>query len=275
VWAAVRSSAVFVVIIVLVFTGAGIAAGLHRQPKYTASSELAVIHMNFGGTNALGAFSTAGPILADTYARAVNTAGVIEPLAAKFHTSPGRIASELSATAIAASPIFTVTAQTPSSSGSLALIHAAVPQLMSYVQGVNAANTDAPRLYAELKKAEKTLAAAQNKETAVKASVDDAMAKSNAVSASAAQQAQVSAAQAAVNVATDKETGLRAEYEQSVLNGSDTQYLEPLQSATATKSDRGKKLLLYAFVGLALGIAFATGVAVLRQVWALRKLRTA
>jgi hypothetical protein len=149
---------------------------------------------------------------------------------------------------------------------------------MAYVRGITQSNPDASRLYKQLKSAEKKLAAAQNNETAVKASVDDAMSKSHAVSASAAQQAKVSAAQAAVNIASDDETGLRAQYEQSVLNGSNTQYLQPLQAASATKSDRGKKLMLYAFVGLALGIAIATGVAValatLRQARATRKLRT-
>jgi capsular polysaccharide biosynthesis protein len=275
VWSAVRSNIALVVIIVLLFTAAGVVAALHRQPKYTAAARLAVLHLNFGSPGALAAFQSAAPMLSDTYSRSIDADGVVRPLAVEFHTSVNTIRSELGATAVPTSPLFMVTATTLSPTASIALANAAMQQLVTYLQRANEANADAPRLYAELKKVEASLAAAQNKETAVRENINNAMARSKAVSMSPAQQAQLSAAQSTVNITAANESALRSDYDQSLLNGSFTQYLQPLQSATTTTSDRSSKLELFAFIGLALGIAVGTAVAVARRARALRKLRTA
>jgi hypothetical protein len=275
VWGAVRANKTLVLIIVVIFTGAGIAAGVMRHPKYSATANAGVMHINFGSTGALAAFQSAVPVLADTYARSINADGVVRPLAAKFHTSVKTILKELTATAVPASPLFMVTAKTPSATGSLALANAAMAQLVSYLHGVNTGNSDARSLYTQLKKAESTLAAAQNNEVAVKANIEKAMTINHAVAMSAAQQAKMAAAQSAVSTAADQVTGLRSTYDQSVLSGSDTQYVQQLTSATKAVSDRSSRLELFAFIGLAFGIAVATAAAVLRQGRALRKPRTA
>lgn len=277
VWSAVRSNIALVVIIVLLFTGVGIAAGLHHQAKYSASAKLAVLHLNFVGSSGawLNALNTAGPILADTYARAIGADGVVGPLATEFHTSATTVTSDLSAAAVPASPVLVVTATTTSSATSVALVNAAMAQLVKYLKGVTGSSSDAPTLYADLKAAQATASADQNKVGAARATIRRAMATSKAVSMSGAQQAQLSAAQASATVAGEKAAGLEAAYQQSVLDASNTQYLQPLQSATTAQSDRISRLALYGFVGLVVGIAVATGVAVLRQGRALKKLRTA
>lgn len=276
VWSAIRSSRVLVVLIILVFTAAGLAAGVVRHPKYSASARLAVLHLNFGGSaGALNAFSTAAPILADTYARSIGADGVVAPLATRFHTSSTAIDNDLSAASVPASPLLVITATTTSSTASVDLANAAMAQLLTYLQGVNGANGATSPLYAKLKASEATAAADRNKLLAVRSSIQHAMQTSKAVSMSLAQQAQVSAALSAATLAGDRAAADNAAYQQSLLDASNTQYLQPLQSATAAQSDRTSKLLLYAFIGLVVGIAVATGIAVLRQGRALKKLRTA
>jgi len=276
VWSAVRSNLLLVVAIVVIFTAAGVAAGLRRHAKYSATSTLAVLHLNFGGSSgALNAFSTAAPILADTYARSVSADGVVAPLASQFHTSASAIRTDVSAASIPASPMLMVTATTTSSATSIKLANAAMAQLVAYLQGVNGSNPAVAALYSSLKAAEATVAADQNKVLALKATINHDMATTKAVTMTATQQAELSAAQSAANLATAEANGINSAYVQARLNAANTQYLQPLQSATSAKSDRTSKLLLYAFVALALGIAVATGVAVLRQDRRLKKLRTA
>ena len=276
VWGAVRSNMRLVVIIVVLLTAVGVAAGLSRYAKYSATANLVVLHLNFGGSSgSLNAFSTAAPILADTYARAINADGVVDPLAKKFHTTASAIRDDLSAASVPANPMLMVTAQTTSKATSIALANAASAQLVKYLQGVNGADPALGTLRAALKSTEAKVAAAQNKQQAVLANITHALKTSKAVSMSAAQQAQLSAAQSAKNLASDEASSLNAAYQQARLNSANTQYLQQLQSATSAKSNRVSRTLLYAFIGLVVGIALATGVAVLRQSRGLKKLRTA
>jgi len=276
VWSAVRSNLFLVVIIVLVFTVAGAAAGLKRSAKYSATSTLAVLHLNFGGSaGALNAFSTAAPELADTYARSINADGVVQPLSKQFHTSVTAINNDLSAASVPASPELMVTAQTASSKSAIRLANAAMTQLLSYLQSVNGADPEGTTLYAQLKAADATVAADENKVVVVKANIQHSLSTTHAFAMSATQQAELGAAQSAETLAADQANTLNATYQQSRLDAANTQYLQPLASATTAKSDRVSKLLLYAFVGLVVGIGVATGVAVIRQARRLKKLRAA
>jgi capsular polysaccharide biosynthesis protein len=276
VWGAVRSHSRLVAIVIILFFAVGLAAGVRRHAKYSATANLAVLHLNFGGSSgSLSAFSTAAPILADTYARAITADGVVDPLASQFHTSASKIRDDLSASSVPANPTLMVTAKTTSKKTAIALANAAMAQLVTYLGGVNGSDPGGASLYTELKQAEASLAARQNKLQAVTASINHAMQASHAVSMSGTQQAQLAAAQSSKNLAADKVASLNAAYTQARLNSANTQYLQPLQSATSAKSDRASRLVLYAFVGLVVGIALATGIAVLLQGRALKKLRAA
>ncbi len=89
VWGAVRASPWLVAAAVVVCVAAGVAFGLVRHPKYSATAKLAVLHLNFGAPGGLSGFSGAAAVLADTYARSVDADGVVDPLALQFRTSPG------------------------------------------------------------------------------------------------------------------------------------------------------------------------------------------
>lgn len=270
VWGAVRTNAALVVSVIVLFTAAGLAVGMVRQPKYAATAKLAVLHLNFGSPGALNGYQSAAQVLADTYARVISANGVVQPLAREFHTSAQALASELSATAVPQSPVFTITAKTTSKAGSIALANAAMSQMMTYLKSLNSLNPDATRLYGDLQKEEAALAAADNNEGAVRAKIDADMSSSKAVAMSASQQAQLSAAQSVVNIESDKASALRNAYEQSLLATSLTQYVQGLQSAQSATSDRSSRLMLFGFIGLALGVAIATGIAVLRESRGLR-----
>ena len=146
VWNAVRSSLLLVIITIVVFAAAGVAAAYVRPQKYSATTRLAVLHVNFGSPGALSGFSSGAPVLADTYARAVTADGVIDPLAAQLHTAPATIRGELAAAAIPQSPVLGVTATTGSGPSAIALANAASAQLIKYLQVVNSSNPDAAKL---------------------------------------------------------------------------------------------------------------------------------
>jgi capsular polysaccharide biosynthesis protein len=261
VWDAVRSSPLLVAATIVIVTALAVAAGVVRQQKYTATARIGVLHVDFASPGALSGFSTSAATLADTYARSVDADGVVNPLAVKFRSSPSTIRDEVSGAGIPASPIFTISATTTSAVRSVGLANAAAAQLAAYIRKVNLSNPDAARLYLELEKAEDqaaiTLVTKQGLQSSARASARGPL--------TATQRAQIAVATAHASAAQDRVNSLRAAYQQSVVGASQTQFMQPLESAFAASSDRNSKLALYAFAGLAVGLGLGVALAVLRQ----------
>ena len=263
VWGAISARPLLVMQTVLVFVLAGVAYGLARQPNYSAQTRLAVLHINFAAPGALSGFSTATAALADTYARAISANGVVTPLAARFHQSPQTIRSELSATAVPQTPIFTVTAKTPSRSRSIALVNAADQQLLSYLKSVS--GHSAPSVvYQQLSTAETQLAAAQLSQQSTLARIRRQQHAAGTSAMSPQQQSQLAAAQGNIYARQQQVSSLRRTYAGSA-NAGNPQLAQQLTSASTATSDRRSKLTLAAFIGLVIGIGVAIGLAVLMQ----------
>jgi capsular polysaccharide biosynthesis protein len=267
VWDAVRASPLLVAATVVIVTALAVAAGVVRQQKYTATARIGVLHVDFASPGALSGFATSAATLADTYARSVDANGVVNPLAVKFRSSPSTIREQLSGAGIPASPIFTISATTTSPVRSVALANAAAAQLAAYIRKVNLSNPDATRLYLELVKAEDqaaiTLVTKQGLQSSARAAATAARGPVSPLSAT--QRAQIALATAHASAAEDRVNSLRAAYQQSVVGASQTQFMQPLESAFAASSDRNSKLALFAFAGLAVGLGLGVALAVLRQ----------
>ena len=263
VWDAVRASPLVVIVAIIVFAGAGVAAGLVRQPKYSATARLAVLHLNFAAAGALSGFSTAGPVLAETYSRAISADGVVDPLASRFHTSAGTLRDELAAAAIPLSPVFTVTSTTSSPSSAVALVNDASAQLSTYLERVNRSDPDGRRLLTMLTRAESNLAFARARKVVLASTLGVGPASSNA-NLTAANANLLANAQAAINDAADQVGAARAAYQLNILGSASTQYLQVVQSAISASSDRRSKLVLLAFAGAAVGLGLGVSLAVLR-----------
>lgn len=273
VWDAVRSSLSLVIITIVVFAAAGAAVAFVRHQKYSASTRLAVLHLDFGTPGTLGGFSTAGPVLADTYARAITADGVIDPLAARFHASPATIRGELAAAAVPESPVFEVTATTGSSATAIALANAATAQLVKYLQSVNSADPDAAKLLKALSKAELSVNVLAANKNALQSAISSSLARRGGAPApmSSAQRMQLATAAANLSVAVDEATSVRAAYQQSITGNSNTQFLQQLSVASSATGDRRSKLELLVFAGVAVGLGLGVALALLR---AARRTRT-
>ncbi len=247
------------IVTILVCTGAGVAAGLSRKPSYTATTRLAVLHLNFGAPGALAGFSTAAEALADTYARAVQADGVVLPLAARLHRSPQAIRDDLSAASVPQSPVFSVSATTKARATAIALANMAARALTRYARAVSASNPDAKRLYRDLTRAEGVVVSLQVTLSRLQAGVHGSAAPSRLT------QLAINRAQTDLSAAKDRVDALRAAYAQNIGGTSSTGFIQPLQSATTVTSDRKSKLALLAFVGAAVGIAVGVGLALARQ----------
>ncbi|HEX5192361.1 MAG TPA: Wzz/FepE/Etk N-terminal domain-containing protein [Solirubrobacteraceae bacterium] len=259
VWAAVAARPFLVIATTLVFVLAGALYGVARTPKYSATTKLAVLHVNFGAPGALAGFSTATAALADTYARAITANGVIKPLAARFHQSEQQITGELGAAAVPQTPIFTVTATTSSHARSIALVNAADQQLLAYFQAVNS-QANRSTVYQALSTAEGQLAAAQVAQQSILAGIKREQLHAGVSTMTPQQQSALSGVQGRVYALQDRVGNLKKAYANS---SSSPQFAQQLTSASTAHSDRMSKLALSTFIGLIVGIGLSVGLALL------------
>jgi capsular polysaccharide biosynthesis protein len=263
VWGAVRAHWIVVLLSIVIFTGGGVAAAVHRHPNYSATARAAVQHFNANAPGALGGFATAAPALADTYARSIDADGVVNPLAKQFHVTAKKIRSEVSAVEVPQSAVFTVTATTQGPNSAVALANAALQAILNYEQGVNSTNPNSGPLHDQLVKAEDALSSAITAKNDVIAGADAANAIAHKTSQTNAQRAAIGKAQAAQNVAQDEVNVLRTAYQQSFLSTTSKQYIQALQTALQSTSDKLSRVALYGFAGLVVGIAVGVGLALL------------
>ncbi len=132
----------------IIFAGAGAALALKRTPTYTSEASL-----NVGKANptspAFGGFVPAAAGLATVYSRAIDAPGVLNPVSQQLHWTPGEVASRLSATPIADSPIIRVIGTASSATAAESVANSGATQLTNWVTAGDRANPDAGRLYSQ------------------------------------------------------------------------------------------------------------------------------
>jgi capsular polysaccharide biosynthesis protein len=231
---------------VLLFTGAGIAAGLLRAPEYTAEARLAV-STGDSSTSLIG-FADTSRTLAIGYSQAVDAPKIVQPAARKLNVSTGTAISRLSASATTDSAVVRVQATGPSKRSAVELANAGAKGLRKYVGGLSDVSTSSKllnRFQAASLRARRLAAAA------------DAVSNTNAPSTV------VEEAASKADTARLQASALKTAYADALTTSGEAR-LQLLSPATTATSDRIPRLELFVFAGLLGGLALGTALAVLR-----------
>jgi uncharacterized protein involved in exopolysaccharide biosynthesis len=254
---AIRGRPLWLLIPLLLLTGAGIAAGLLRAPVYQAESRLLVGRVN-PGTPTLPGFVQASTALADAYSRSIVAAEVVDPVATQLGIAPLTAASRLVASPVPQSPVIRVIGEGPTAGGAIALSALASGALKRYVTRLNATSGNEQSLLSGYRRAA--------------AAVSRASAQVDALSAEYVKHPTPTAASALDTARADRDAAqLRARAigtayagdQQSF--GASTGIVSVLALAQQASSDRLHKLELLAFSGLLLGAVLGVGLAWLRE----------
>lgn len=243
---ALRMHPLVVLIPMLVIAALGLFAGLHRSPKYIATSQVVVEPLAPTIVQLSGAVQAAQDT-ATNEGRLVIASGVIGPLAAQFHTTPKYIEDHLTGSPIPNSTVIKIIAEGKSESEAMALANAAATDFSRYVTGQLQTSVSAEKLLRAYTKAVHAFRLALQAESSLKST--------------SSKRQQVEAA-TAVATAKVRQQALSQQYEALIQSHSSAPSVSPFVFATAAKSDRVTKIEIYLFAGIIvgglIGIALAT-----------------
>jgi capsular polysaccharide biosynthesis protein len=234
---------------VLVLVGAAVVIGHVRKPVYTSEARLGVGTLS-PSSQSNQASADATTQLASTYSRAINAQAVIRDVSRKTDIPPSTVRSNLSASALADSPLVKVQATAESRRDAVVLARAGSDALIRYVSTVAGSGTNGQQLLRRFKAAQEKAAAAQEV-----AGISIGVAKRRA--------------EAEFEAASLKAKALKLAYVQQNQGAGGETPLRVLVSAEGASSDQTKKLRLYlvigALTGILAGVALATARAARRQ----------
>jgi len=243
-----------VLIVVVLFTAAGIYGARQRAPVYTAETRLAVGRVDTTpGT--LSTFTGAAQALAAQYSRTVRAEGVASRAARRVGLTSDQVAGRVGATPIPQSPVMRLTATGTSADGAVRLANAASAALIDYTTTLNRSNPDADRLLNQYRQSTaQVLTLRRDLTRALKRHSDNPTAKTRR---------RVDAARVDVSVAELRRDTLRATYDATGRTQGSTSLLQVLAPARAAASDRGRYVQTLGFVGFAVGLAVGLALAML------------
>jgi uncharacterized protein involved in exopolysaccharide biosynthesis len=243
-----------VLIVVALFTAAGVYAARQRSPVYTAETRLAVGRVDTTpGT--LATFTGAAQALAAQYSRMVRADGVATRAARRVGVAPEQVAGRVNATPIPQSPVLRLMATGSSAGDAVRLANATAAALSDYTTVLNRSNPDADRL---LRKFRQTNARVQT----LRHTLDNAV-KRHSQSPSPRTRQRVDGARVDLSVAQLQLDTLRATYDETGRTQGSTSLLQVLVPARAASSDRGRYVQTLGFVGFAVGVAVGLALAML------------
>jgi hypothetical protein len=230
---------------VLLFVGVALVVGLQRSPEYTSEARV-----NVGGLNltqqTLPGYTTAVQQLAVAYARSIDAAGIVTPVARKVGKTPGEIAASLSATPVQGSPVITIEATGSSAAEAQRIAGLGTDELIDYALTLNRGDDVAGSLLHRYERASKDFRRAEA-----------ALAKANGAGAK-------NIAETRVDTARLKMQTVGYLYQQSQVGQANGQLVQKLAPANPATSDRNKVLKDYIAAALIAGLLAGTGLAVLR-----------
>ncbi|HET6449409.1 MAG TPA: hypothetical protein VFG31_09895 [Conexibacter sp.] len=254
---AIRRHRLLVLLPILLLVGAGVAAGLLRDPIYKAESRLLVGKVN-PNAPALGGLVQASTALADAYSRSIESTKVIFPVARSVNLSPLTVSKRLTASPVPESPVIRVIAESPTAAAATRLSNVASRRLARFVGHLNQSSTAGPRLLTRYRRATAALSqASQLVNAATAAYADDPTPRNGQLldAATATRGAAELRAQSFGNAyaldqaATTSSAGL----------------ISILSLASTADSDRTKVLELLVFMGLIVGAAIGIALAWIRE----------
>jgi capsular polysaccharide biosynthesis protein len=237
----------------------GLAYGVSRQPRYTASATLQVGQVNPNSPGFYGYVQSAAA-LASAFSRAVAAEPVLAAVQQKLKLPPAVAGARLSAEPIPVSPAFRVIATGPSAPAAVALANVAAAALIDYESESNSANPQAATLLHEY--AEASFALQRANASFVRLAHDKRASAEARLRAGAAR----TAAQVKLKAIGNSYVG--AVTSQAPRSG----LVTLLAGASSASSDHRSKIEMFALIGLLAGIVLGCLGAMLRERRAVEKL---
>ena len=248
----------------LLFAAGGLAVGVKRKAVWTATSSVQVGQINPNSPGFYG-FAQSATDLATTYSRAITADGVLSIIHQKTGLTPQQAATRLTATPIPDGAAFSVIATGPSQRSAVSLANTASAAMVSYEATHQSSGTstgsNADALYKAYRAETQTLAHDKANVQSIENQTDH-----SATGTPDPNNPALIKAQANVSLAQGRANAIAAAYTQA-LEGQQPPgtLLSPLACALSASSDRGHKLELYGFAGLAIGLLIGAAPAVLLE----------
>lgn len=239
-----------VLILMVIFAGAGAAAGLLRTPTYTATTRLAVGRIDITSPGALSGYAAATQALATGYSRTITAQAVAKSVSAETGISVKEVQNHVTATPIAESPAFRVEATSPNTQQAVALANDSSHALIRYAALLNQSNPDSTRLYAQYRRA------IVNRKLA-KQQLSVAKANGRALP--------IQSAEAEVEAATLRVNAIGQAYTASIQSQASTRLIQIISPAVEATSDRRSMFIIFTFIGLVAGLLVGGIVAFVRE----------
>lgn len=253
---AARRHWLLVAFITLLFTGAGVAVALVRQPVYTAGTRLVVGRIDVSAPGALGSFTVATQAIASQYSRSIDAEGITHRVAPRAGLTPTQVASRVSATPIPESPVIKVFAQGTSATDAVRLANLASDALVTFTTLLNRSNPDTSRLL--------TRFTASSREVVVQDAQLSRLRRSYVAHPTRATRDEMQATEVKLRVAELQRDTLRDAYDASTQSQAATSLVQVLERASGAASDRLRYLQFLGFIGFVAGLAVGLALATLR-----------
>lgn len=241
----------------LVLVALAIAAGLAREPTYTASTTLSV--GSAGGNTAAvdpGSLTTAAQSFASIYSRSIQGDDIVARAARELGVDESVVSLSISAVPIPETAVFTVEADASSPQDAVAIANAAG----SAVVGYSETRGDSTRERESLLEEYEAAALAHQEALAEQEQADEQFNEMPSVES----RAELGEATAEAEGAGVQEDALRSAYQASEQGGGAAAQADVVREAAGATSDRNSTLALLAFAALVAGLGIGVGLALLR-----------
>ena len=253
---AARRHWLLVAFVTVLFTGAGVAAAMLRQPVYTAEARLVVGRINISAPGALANFPGTTAALASQYSRAIDAEGVTRRVARRAGMTPSEVAGWVSATPIPESPVIRVTATGPDGRDAVRVANLASDGLVAFTTETNRSNPDTGRLLARFTQTAREVVLQRAILRRRRSAYSDAP--------TTARRQLIQATEVRLQVAQLQRETFRAAYDASAQSQSATSLAQVFQRASAATSDRDRYLQFFGFIGFVAGLAIGLALATIR-----------
>jgi uncharacterized protein involved in exopolysaccharide biosynthesis len=252
---AARRHWLLVAVITALFTAAGIAVAVVRQPVYTAQARLVVGRIDVSAPGALASFTEATQAIASQYSRSIDAEGITRRVAPKAGLSPRQVASRVSATPVPESPVIRLSATGTDARGAIRLANLASSALVTFTTQVNRSNPDTSRLLGRFTDASRDVVEQRAELSRLRRSYD--------AEPTGEKRAEMQATEVKLRVAQLRQETLHEAYNSSTQSQAATSLVQVIERASTASNDRFKYLQFLGFVGLVAGLAVGLAIATL------------
>jgi uncharacterized protein involved in exopolysaccharide biosynthesis len=244
-----------VAVITALFTAAGIAVAVVRQPVYTAQARLVVGRIDVSAPGALASFTEATQAIASQYSRSIDAEGITRRVAPKAGLSPRQVASRVSATPVPESPVIRLSAIGTDARGAIRLANLASSALVTFTTQVNRSNPDTSRLLGRFTDASRDVVEQRAELSRQRRSYDSEPTEEK--------RAEMQATEVKLRVAQLRQETLHEAYNSSTQSQAATSLVQVIERASSATNDRSKYLQFLGFIGLVAGLAVGLAIATL------------